>query len=49
MQIFNKQLKRFCRLGVCLRNSIKNPKSWILFSGFWDDDKFWIDTAVWND
>jgi hypothetical protein len=22
---------------------------WILFTGFWSDDKYWLDSAEWND
>ncbi len=23
--------------------------NWILYNGFWDDDKVWVDGEVWND
>lgn len=39
-------------VGICITIPIGAPlenPTWILNTGFWDDNGIWIDTSVWND
>jgi hypothetical protein len=31
------------------RGASLSAELWILFTGFWGDDKYWLDSAEWND